>query len=182
MIQQGRSTLSTDSKSDEDSRAIIDPKCIFCKIISNKLPSSQVYEDDVCRVIMDINPVRPGHALIIPRKHCRNIMDMPEDVAMHMMLLASKLSVALTHADTRDQFECDGVNLLWNNGKAAWQTVLHAHLHVIPRRRGDGFGFILGILRHVLSLLGILPPANRRELDRLATIFHNVLSKQMKSS
>ena len=131
---------------------------------------------------MDIHPIQRGHVLIIPRQHYLNIMDMPEDVALHMTRLASKLTVGLTQEDSQSQFRCDGANLLWNNGRAAWQTVLHAHLHVIPRRRGDSFGFLFGLVRHMFSLLGVLPSANRQELDTIATIFHNVLSKQMKKN
>lgn len=177
-----RSISGTDTSSSAEESRIIDPKCIFCKILSDKIPSSQVYEDDICRIIMDIHPMQRGHVLIIPRQHYQNIVDMPEDVAMHMTFLASKLTIGLTHQDSQNQFECDGANLMWNNGRAAWQTVMHAHLHVIPRRRGDSLRFIFGLVRHLFSLLGVLPPANRQELDKIAAVFHNVLSKQMKNS
>jgi histidine triad (HIT) family protein len=167
------------------------PKCIFCQILDDQIPSSQVYEDHVCRIIMDINPIRPGHVLIIPRRHYQNIIDMPEDVAVHMMKLAHQMTATLTctpdssalPSPQEDRgFECHGTNLLWNNGRAAWQTVLHAHLHVIPRQRGDSLSFVVGLLRHFLSLLGVCPPAKRQELDRLASTFNKALCKHVKAS
>jgi len=163
------------------------PTCIFCKINSNQLPSSRVYEDDVCCIIMDIHPIRPGHALIITRQHYNSIIDMPEETAMHMMRLASNLSKGLTTppqdgSTTNDFQKCHGTNLLWNNGSVAWQTVPHAHLHVIPRQEGGGLRFVLGICRFILSLMGLVRPTNRQCLDKHASSLHHRLVKQVKSS
>jgi len=162
------------------------PNCIFCKILSNELEGSRVYEDDTCAILLDIHPIRPGHSLIIPKQHYANVMDeqMPLEVSMHMMRLAHLMTVALTtngktNDDTKDDFPCHGTNFMWNNGRAAWQTVPHAHLHVIPRQKGDSGAFFLGILKHILSLLGV-PPANRNELNDLARKLNGIMTNHMK--
>lgn len=176
------SNSSSEDKAGEELQAL-NLKCVFCKILDGKLPGSTVYEDDTCRIIMDIHPIRPGHVMIIPRQHYQNIMDMPSQVATHMMELAHQLTAAVTKDDIQDDVtKYDGVNLMWNNGRVAWQTVLHAHLHVIPRRKGDGWSFLFGIFQHLLSLMGLMPAANRNELDRLAGIFGERLTKHIKSS
>ncbi|CAB9505444.1 Hit family protein 1 [Seminavis robusta] len=184
---QSSSSATAKTNDDDKQQLLLEPNCIFCKILSDQIPGTKVYEDDVCLILMDIHPIRPGHVLIIPTRHYDNIMDMPPTVAQHMMTLAHQMTAALTTrtstSSTTEQFTCHGTNLLWNNGRAAWQTVMHAHLHVIPRQKGDGLGFLWGIIRHFLSLLGILPPANRQELDRLAALFRQaLLTQQSKKS
>jgi hypothetical protein len=107
----------------------------------------------------------------------------------HMMRLAHMVTVSMTRhsssggsSNSNEAFECDGTNYMWNNGKAAWQTVQHSHLHVIPRRKGDGFAFLLGFIKNILSLMGVQPPKDRNELDRLAQTLNGIISKHMKSS
>jgi histidine triad (HIT) family protein len=109
-----------------------DPDCLFCKIVAGELPATIVAEDERTIAFMDINPATRGHALVIPRAHAADLHAIdPEDlraVAVAAQELASR---------ARDRLDADGVNLLNSNGAAAWQTVFHFHVHVIPRYEGD---------------------------------------------
>lgn len=110
--------------------------CIFCKIANGEIPSHTVYEDEMFRVIMDLNPASPGHMLILPKEHYQDLYELPEEVAAEAMKLAKRLAEA-----SRKAFNPDGLNVIQNNGEAAGQTVMHYHLHVIPRYEGvEGFG------------------------------------------
>lgn len=106
---------------------------IFIKIINKELPAHIIYEDDDFLAILDINPVQVGHALLIPKQSCRNIFDMPKDVAQKLMPIAQKAAKAIKKATG-----ADGINLIMNNEPAASQSVFHAHLHIIPRFENDG--------------------------------------------
>jgi histidine triad (HIT) family protein len=107
--------------------------CIFCKIASGEIPSNTIYEDDNFRVILDNGPATKGHALVLPKEHYANLFEIPEDV------LAGAAKVAKTVAGTmKEKLSCDGLNLVQNNGEAAGQTVMHFHLHIIPRYKNDG--------------------------------------------
>lgn len=107
--------------------------CIFCKIINGELPSYKVYENDNTLAFLDINPVNPGHTLVVPKKHAHNIFDIsPEDWAA-VTETARVLSIAIEKA-----LEADGVNIAMNNREHAGQVVDHPHLHIIPRFKGDG--------------------------------------------
>ena len=105
-----------------------DEKCIFCKIANGEIPSETIYEDSTFRAILDLNPASKGHALIIPKQHYRDVSDLEDDVAAKVLPLAAKIGVAMKKA-----LGCAGFNLVQNNGSAAGQTVLHFHVHVIPR-------------------------------------------------
>lgn len=107
--------------------------CIFCKIARGEIPSATVYEDDDLRCILDIAPAAKGHILILPKEHVANIYELPERLAGKMMMTASKLASA-----QRIALEADGTNVLQNNDAAAWQSVFHLHMHIIPRYKGDG--------------------------------------------
>ena len=102
--------------------------CIFCKIAAGEIPSRKIYEDSDLIAIMDLNPTSKGHSLIIPKDHCTNIYDIDEDIAAKVMKTAKKLATKMTVA-----LNCDGFNLLQNNGKTAGQTMFHFHMHLIPR-------------------------------------------------
>ncbi len=107
--------------------------CIFCKIASGEIPSNTIYEDDNFRVILDNGPATKGHALVLPKEHYANLFEIPEDV------LAGAANVAKTVAGTmKEKLSYDGLNLVQNNGEAAGQTVMHFHLHIIPRYKNDG--------------------------------------------
>jgi histidine triad (HIT) family protein len=109
-----------------------DPDCVFCKIISGELPGQIVAEDERTVSFMDISPATRGHALVVPRAHVRDLLEIgPEDLTA-VALAAQRLAVR-----ARDRLDADGVNLLNSCGRAAWQTVFHFHIHVIPRYEGD---------------------------------------------
>lgn len=109
--------------------------CIFCKIANGEIPSATLYEDEEFRVILDLGPASKGHALILPKAHAANLYELPDEMAAKAMLLAKKMAKKMTEA-----LNCDGLNVVQNNGEAAGQTVFHFHMHVIPRYTGDGVG------------------------------------------
>ena len=106
--------------------------CIFCKILSGVIPSTAVYEDDSFKAILDVNPAARGHVIILPKNHAANIFELPDEDASKIMIVAKKIATAI-----KKTYNCDGVNILQNNGEAAGQTVFHLHVHVIPRFEGD---------------------------------------------
>lgn len=107
--------------------------CIFCKIANGEIPSKTLYEDESFRVILDLGPATKGHALILPKEHSDNLYELPEDTAAGAMKLAKKMATLMT-----EKLHADGFNLVQNNGEVAGQTVMHFHLHLIPRYEGDG--------------------------------------------
>lgn len=107
---------------------------IFSKIINGEIPSSKIYDDEKCIVILDIQPVNLGHALVIPKEPFANIYEIPSDLAGHIFVVAKKIAQA-----QKIGLGAEGVNIMMNNDEAAGQIVFHAHIHVIPRYRGDGF-------------------------------------------
>jgi histidine triad (HIT) family protein len=106
--------------------------CIFCKILAGELPAEVVQEDEHTIAFMDINPWTRGHALVIPRNHSRDLLDVPEEDLARSMSAAKRLAGRMT-----DRLGAEGVNLLNACGSAAWQTVFHFHVHVIPRYEDD---------------------------------------------
>lgn len=106
--------------------------CIFCKIANGEIPSRTLYEDEEFRVILDMGPATKGHALILPKEHADNLYELPEKTAGHAMILAKRMAAQLT-----EKLHCDGFNLVQNNGECAGQTILHFHLHLIPRYSDD---------------------------------------------
>lgn len=106
--------------------------CLFCRIAAGEIPSATVYEDETFRVILDMNQAIKGHMLILPKEHFANLYELPDEIAAKSMVLARKLAIA-----SRKAFNTDGANLLQNNGEAAGQSVMHFHLHVLPRVKGD---------------------------------------------
>lgn len=107
--------------------------CIFCKIANGEIPAKTLYEDEDFRVILDLGPATRGHALILPKEHYKNIYELPEETAAGVMKLAKKMAIRMT-----EKLRTDGFNLVQNNGEAAGQTVMHFHLHLIPRYENDG--------------------------------------------
>ncbi len=102
--------------------------CIFCRIISGEIPSRTAYEDDDFKVILDASPATRGHSLILPKKHCADIFEIPDDTLSAAAKLAKKLAPRL-----KQNLGADGINIVQNNGEAAGQTVFHFHIHMIPR-------------------------------------------------
>jgi histidine triad (HIT) family protein len=106
--------------------------CIFCKIVAGELPSETVQEDQHTVAFMDINPWTRGHALVIPRIHSPNIYEVGDEDLRHTAIAAKQLAVRV-----KERLRCDGVNLLNASEPAAWQSVFHFHMHVIPRYDDD---------------------------------------------
>ncbi len=107
--------------------------CIFCKIVNGEIASKTLYEDEDFRVILDLGPATKGHALIIPKEHYADIFELPDEVVAGTMILAKRLAESI-----REKLGADGFNLVQNNGEAAGQSVMHFHLHLIPRYGKDG--------------------------------------------
>jgi histidine triad (HIT) family protein len=109
-----------------------DPDCLFCKIVAGEIPAQIIAEDERTVTFMDINPATRGHALVVPRRHAANVLEIePEDLSA-TVLAAQRLAQRVSQ-----RLDADGVNLLNSCGSAAWQTVFHFHIHVIPRYEGD---------------------------------------------
>lgn len=107
--------------------------CIFCKLANGVFPTNSIYEDDTFNVILDASPANKGHALILPKEHYADVFEVDEETLGKAMKLAKKIAIKQTK-----ELGCDGVNIIQNNKEAAGQSVLHYHLHVIPRFKGDG--------------------------------------------
>lgn len=106
--------------------------CIFCKLANGIIPTNSIYEDDDFLVILDAAPATKGHALILPKEHYADLYEMPDNLLQKAIVLARKMAVHMTQ-----KLECDGFNLVQNNGETAGQTVFHFHIHLIPRYRDD---------------------------------------------
>ena len=112
------------------------PDCVFCMIRDGKIPSAKVYEDERTLAFMDINPLTRGHCLVVTKAHAATLLDAEAEDLRAAILAAKKVAAAL-----RKSLSPDGLNLLQANGAAAFQSVAHFHLHLIPRWTGDGKGF-----------------------------------------
>ena len=110
-----------------------DNSCIFCKLASGEFSSATVYEDDLFRAILDISPAAKGHTLLLPKTHAVNLFELDELEVSKALLVAKKLAAAI-----QKTLQCDGINILQNNGTAAGQSVFHFHIHLIPRYEEDG--------------------------------------------
>lgn len=102
--------------------------CIFCKIANGMIPSSTLYEDEDFRVILDLGPASKGHALVLPKEHFQDVCELDDAIGAKVLPLAGKIGAAMKKA-----LGCAGFNLVQNNGAAAGQTVMHFHMHIIPR-------------------------------------------------
>ena len=107
--------------------------CIFCKLANGDIPTNKIYEDDNFTVILDLGPATKGHALILPKDHADCLFDLPDETAAKILPLAKKLGKKMV-----DSLNADGMNVIQNNGEVAGQSVLHYHLHLIPRYKNDG--------------------------------------------
>jgi diadenosine tetraphosphate (Ap4A) HIT family hydrolase len=114
--------------------------CIFCDILAGKAPASLVYRDEQCVAFMDIQPITPGHLLVVPRQHAAHLANLDEEAGAHLFKIGQRLAAALRNSGLR----CEGVNFFLADGHAAGQEVFHVHLHVFPRFSGDGFGLRFG--------------------------------------
>jgi histidine triad (HIT) family protein len=114
--------------------------CVFCRILAGELPGSFVHRDERCAVFLDIQPVNPGHLLVVPLAHAPYLADLEPETGARMFQVAQRLAAGLRASGVR----CEGVNLFLADGEAAMQEVFHVHLHVFPRYAGDGFGLRFG--------------------------------------
>jgi len=143
----------------------LDPQCIFCRIVRGEAEASLVYRDSLVTAFLDMNPIAPGHVLIVPNDHVPDLASLPTEAGSQMMSTAGRLSQALRRAP----LEVEGVNLHLSDGAAAGQEVFHCHLHLIPRHGGDGIGFRRGFAHH---------DRDRADLDQVATMIRAALSDE----
>ena len=106
--------------------------CVFCRIVAGEVPAQRVDEDDHTVAFMDLNPWTRGHALVVPRAHTPNLYEIGEEELGRVNAAARRLALRM-----RDRLGCDGINVLNSCEPAAWQTIFHFHLHVIPRYDDD---------------------------------------------
>jgi histidine triad (HIT) family protein len=137
--------------------------CIFCELVAGKLPMSVIDETEDVLAFMDIQPVNPGHVLIIPKRHAPYLEDLDSRLGGDIFAMGMRVAAALRTCGVR----CEGVNLFLADREAAGQEVFHAHLHVFPRFAGDGFG-----LKFSPNYF-VLPP--RAELDDIAKGIRNAM-------
>ena len=103
--------------------------CIFCKIINNEIPSRKIYEDDDVVAFLDITQVTPGHTLVVPKKHVADIFEVDEVLAATVASKIPKIAKAIKKSNPKIK----GMNIINNNGKVAYQSVFHSHIHILPR-------------------------------------------------
>jgi histidine triad (HIT) family protein len=143
--------------------------CIFCDLIHGAAEVSICYEDSTAIAFLDIQPVNPGHVLVVPREHYETLQDIPGTVGLHLYQTAVKLiPVVQTAAGASD------MNIVVNSGQAAGQNVMHYHIHLIPRKDGDGFDV-------PLPFPGSDMP-NRQQLDAMAARIGSMLRDPLKRS
>jgi histidine triad (HIT) family protein len=106
--------------------------CLFCAIVDGSVPSQMVDSDERTVAFMDIAPATPGHALVVPRKHSADLLEIERDDLSATMLASQRLARRM-----KDALEADGIDLINASGAAAWQTVFHFHIHVVPRYEDD---------------------------------------------
>jgi histidine triad (HIT) family protein len=109
--------------------------CIFCSIVDGEIPARTVHETDEVLAFLDANPLEPGHALVIPKSHHERLDDLPADLAASVWQTVSDLGPRVEFA-----VGADGMTVAVNDGAAAGQEVPHVHVHLVPRRQGDGGG------------------------------------------
>ena len=129
-----------------------DPECIFCKIVAGEIPCFKLHEDEATLAFMDINPAQPGHALVVAKAHERDVFEVSEAAIAAVARTARRIAKAID-----DTLTPEGLNLLQCNGTAAAQSVPHFHMHVLPRKTGDG-----------LPLNWDLVPGDMGEIEALA--------------
>ncbi|HET9926711.1 MAG TPA: HIT family protein [Methylomirabilota bacterium] len=134
--------------------------CVFCKLRDGQIPSMKIFEDDKTLAFMDINPLNSGHCLVITKNHAATLFEAEMDDLQAAIASAQRVALAI-----RDGLKPDGLNLLQANGAAAFQSVPHFHLHLIPRWNNDGKGFDWKLV-----------PGNREQImkvgERLRALLH----------
>ncbi|MED5816032.1 HIT family protein [Mycolicibacterium sp. 050232] len=116
--------------------------CVFCAIVAGEAPAIRIYEDDEYLGILDIRPFTRGHTLVIPKRHTVDLTDTPAETVAAMARIGQRIA----RAARRSGLHADGNNIVINDGKAAFQSVFHIHLHVVPRQAGDKLSFVKGMM------------------------------------
>lgn len=116
--------------------------CVFCAIVAGEAPAIRIYEDDDYLAILDIRPIVRGHTLVIPKKHTVDLTDTPADTIAGLVNIGQRIA----QAARASELKADGNNIAINDGKAAFQSVFHVHLHVAPRKSGDKLSFAKGLV------------------------------------
>ena len=116
--------------------------CVFCAIVAGEAPAIRIHEDDDYLAILDIRPIVRGHTLVLPKKHTVDLTDTPAETIAGMVTLGQRIAKAARDSE----LHADGNNIVINDGKAAFQTVFHIHLHVAPRQTGDKLSFAKGLV------------------------------------
>lgn len=130
--------------------------CVFCKILNGDLSASLIYRGRQVSAFLDIHPINSGHVLVVPNEHFERFSEVPKSVAGALFETAQVILTAIQNSSLR----CEGANLFLSDGKVAGQEVLHTHLHIAPRFKGDG--------HHVRFSHGDPELNSRSELDRIA--------------
>jgi histidine triad (HIT) family protein len=119
--------------------------CVFCAIVTGEAPAVRIYEDDDYLAILDVRPIVRGHTLVIPKKHTADLTDTPPETVTELVRIGQRIGQAARVSELK----ADGNNVVINDGKAAFQSVFHVHLHVTPRKSGDKLSFAKGlVVRH----------------------------------
>lgn len=141
-----------------------DPHCVFCKILAGKIPARILMQNDKAIALLDAFPLTAGHTLVIPKLHCAKVQDMGEQDAMAMFEITWKIAGAI---EAGSQVEASTIAI--HNGKEAGQEVPHVHLHIVPRKSGDGAGAIHSMFRN-------RPKLGPQEMDSLRDKIVDALS------
>ncbi len=128
-----------------------DPDCVFCKIVAGEIPSFKLFEDEATLAFMDINPANEGHALVIPKEHAPDLYAVPDEALARTSVTAKRVAAALART-----LNPDGLNLVQSNGAAAGQSVMHFHVHVLPRVKEDGLAMNWGLKLGDIDAIGRL--------------------------
>ena len=144
--------------------------CIFCRISKKKEPASIIYEDKDAIAFMDIRPVNRGHALVMPKKHYRDLLEMPPEEVGHLFKDVQKVALRIKKVTG-----ADGISIMQSNGRAALQDVFHMHVHVIPR-----FGADKTRTAFISLMKPLLKTPSRSELDDVARLIKTVKSSGKK--
>ena len=136
-----------------------DPGCIFCKILTGEVPSFMLCEDDATFAFMDVNPANEGHALVIPKEHASDVYTVSDAALARTVVTAKKVAGALART-----LNPDGLNLVQCNGPAAAQSVMHFHVHVLPRVDGDRLKMNWGLKLGDIKAIGRLAERIREQM------------------
>ena len=128
-----------------------DPDCIFCKIVAGEIPSFKLFEDEATLAFMDINPASEGHALVIPKEHVPDLYAVSDEALARTLVTAKRVAAALART-----LNPDGLNIVQCNGAAAAQSVMHFHVHVLPRVTDDGLAMNWGLKLGDIDAIGRL--------------------------